>query len=89
MSAYKTSQEFIVYRDRSFHFVSYEGQRADVARHKDELPPTWYLMRASKRWPVMQQVPGQERAVLLQQLTDWLEENIFAAETAESMKRPA
>ncbi len=77
MTAYKTVQEFIVHRNRRFHFVSYEGQRADLARQRDELPPTWFLMMANKRWPVMQQVPGQDREELQQQLTDWLDRNIF------------
>jgi hypothetical protein len=77
MTVYQTAQEFIVYRNRRFHFVSYEGRQADLARQRDELPPTWFLMRANKRWPVMEQVPHQDRDQLHQQLTNWLEQNIF------------
>ena len=87
MSAYKTDQEIVVYRDRRFHFVSYEGHAADLARHREELPPTWFLMQANKRWPVMRQVPGQDRAEMIKLLTDWLERIIFTGN--DSAEEPA
>jgi hypothetical protein len=82
MTSYKTVQEFIVHRDRRFHFVSYEGRRADVGRHQEELPACWYLMAAGKRVMVMEQVIGLEQTELHRQLTDWLDRNVFTDDGA-------
>lgn len=79
MTAYKTAQEFVTHRNRSFHFVSYEGQRADEIRHRDANPAAWFLMGPTKRWRVMEHVLGQDRTELIQQLTDWLDSNVFPA----------
>lgn len=78
MSGYKTDQEFVVYRSRRFHFVSYEGQPADLARHRDEQPATWFLMEANKRWPALPQIADQDRGELVRGLTEWLERSVFA-----------
>jgi hypothetical protein len=77
MSSYKTAQRRFRYRGREFHFVSYEGHRADPARAIAATPPTWFLMSAGKRWAVGPQEPGQTAADLDQQLSRWLNENIF------------
>jgi len=60
MSGYITEQHRLVHRGRSFHFVSYEGHPADAKHEQSEMPPTWYLMLAGKRWLVSPQVGGTE-----------------------------
>ena len=82
MSSYKTSQEFIVYRNRPFHFVSYEGRRGDAAGQHPEVPAGWFLMAGGKRHKVMDQVVGIEKAELQHQLIDWLECNVFVGAPA-------
>jgi hypothetical protein len=77
MSSYQTAQRRFRYRGREFHFVSYEGHRADPTRAVAATPPTWFLMSAGKRWLVGPQEPGQAAADLDQQLAHWLNENIF------------
>jgi hypothetical protein len=77
MSTYKTDQQHVLHRGRDFHFVSYEGQRADAARDQGETPPTWFLMGAGKRWAVMPQTIGLTPVDLHARLVQWLDENVF------------
>jgi len=79
MSAYKTQQHHLVHRGRSFHFVSYEGQSADVKKQLAATPPTWYAMLGGKRWVVAEQLAEAEPAELERQFADWLDEHVFAA----------
>jgi hypothetical protein len=80
MSAYKTQQHHLVHRGRAFHFVSYEGQAADMKKQLEAKPATWYAMLAGKRWPVAEQVGETEPAELDRQFAQWLDEHVFAAE---------
>jgi hypothetical protein len=82
MSAYKTQQHRLVHRGRPFHFVSYEGQAADLKRQTPAVPPTWYIMLGGKRWAVMAQAGEVEPAALESQFVQWLEEHVFSAAPA-------
>lgn len=78
MSAYKTEQRRLTHQGREFHFVSCEGQRANVSRGHQEIAATWCLMSAGKRWTVMPQLPDQLEAEVDRQLVAWLEEHVTA-----------
>lgn len=82
MSAYKTQQHRLVHRGRSFHFVSYEGRPADVKRQQPEMPPTWYLMLAGKRWMVSPQAGEITPAELDRQFGEWLDAHVFSGAPA-------
>ena len=82
MSSYKTQQHRLVHRGRPFHFVSYEGQAADMKRQTAAVPPTWYVMLAGKRWAVVTQAAEVEPAELERQFAVWLDENVFSAAPA-------
>ena len=73
MSAYKTDQRRVLHHGREFHFVSYEGVAANPRRGQIAAPPTWFLMRAGKRWFVMPQIPDQTSADIDRQLHEWLD----------------
>ena len=76
MSAYKTDQRRVLHNGREFHFVSYEGVVANPRRGVVAAPPTWFLMRAGKRWFVMPQIADQAKADLDRQLHQWLDLHI-------------
>lgn len=82
MGSHKTDQRRITYRGKAFHFVSYEGHLANPTRGLEAMPPTWFLMRAGKRWEVMPVQPAQEEAELDLQLQHWLEANVFCRPTS-------
>ena len=73
MAAFKNDQCHLTCHGREFHFVSYEGQKANEKKHEVELPPMWYLMGPARRWPVMPCVEGQEEPELRRELRAWLE----------------
>lgn len=73
MKTYKTDQRHVAYDGREFHFVSYEGQRANTSRGHAEVPATWCLMSSGKRWEVMPQVENQDLGELDRELHAWLE----------------
>ncbi len=75
--AYKTDQHRLLYRGRTFHFVSYEGLLANANKEQVATPPTWFLMNGGKRWAVMPQVPDQPPAELDEHLSRWLDEHVF------------
>lgn len=77
MSSFKLEQRRLTLRGREFHFVSYEGQLANAARHQPATIPTWFLMNAGKRWPVIAHQPGQETDELDRLLAQWLEQHVF------------
>jgi hypothetical protein len=90
MSGYRTQQHRLVRRGRSFHFVSYEGQPADVKHQQPEMPPSWYLMLAGKRWMVSPQVSEAPAAELDRQFGDWLDAHVFSgAPTVRSPQPPS
>ena len=72
MGSYKVQQRQLVYRKRAYHFVSYEGKKANPARGVLASPPTWFLMNAGTRWEVMPEVLGQEPGELDRRLLEWL-----------------
>lgn len=78
MAAYRNEQRHLVHRGRRFHFVSYDGRPADRARNQPETHPTWHLLIAGKRWPVMPQITGQSDLDLERDLTRWLDAHAFA-----------
>lgn len=78
MGSFKLEQRRVTLRGREFHFVSYEGQQANAARHLDATLPTWYLINSGKRWPVIPHEPGQEPGELDRLLAQWLEQHVFA-----------
>jgi len=78
VGSFKLEQRHLTHRGREFHFVSYEGQVANVARHLGAVEPTWYLINSGKRWPVIAHQPGQEPEELDRQLAEWLERHVFA-----------
>jgi hypothetical protein len=78
VAAYKTEQRHLVYRGLDCHFVSYEGQPANPKKSLAATPATWYFMKAGKRFPVMEQLPGQTDAEIDRLLLEWLEEQGFA-----------
>jgi len=88
VSAYKTQQHHIVHRGRSFHFVSYEGQDADLKRQQAETPPSWYLMLAGKRWMVMPELAPTVPEELDRQFTEWLDARVFTGAPAVQSQQP-
>lgn len=79
MSKYKTEQHFITHRGQYFQFVSYEGTPANEKKALPEVPATWCLMQAGKRWPCTPQLADQPVADLHQSLSAWLDHHVFAA----------
>jgi hypothetical protein len=77
VSAYKTQQHRLVHRGRAFHFVSYEGQPADMKKQTDAVPPSWYVMLGGKRWSVMVQAIEAEPAELDRLFGQWLDVHVF------------
>ena len=73
MTTFKNEQCHLTWHGRSFHFVSYEGQRANERRNQEELPAMWYLMGPARRWPVMPCITGQTELELHRDLRAWLE----------------
>jgi len=84
MSSYKTDQRHLHHRGREFHFVSYEGRVADPKRGIEASDPTWFLVRAGKRWAAVPQVTDQGPEELDGRLTRWLDENAFPAKTVKA-----
>jgi hypothetical protein len=84
MSIYKTEQRRVVHRGREFHFVSYQGAPVNLKRGQAEIPATWCLMAAGRRWEVMTQDLELPEADLETRLHAWLEANVFA----ETARRP-
>jgi len=77
-SRYQVEQRHISHRGRKFHFVSYEGRPANTARNEPATEAAWYLVNAGHRWEVMPQQRDQELDELDRQLTEWLDQHVFA-----------
>lgn len=71
MSAFKPQQCRITIQDRAFHFVSYEGQPANVAKNQTAEPPMWYLMAAGRRFPTVACNPDHTVPDVEKVLTTW------------------
>ncbi len=89
MSSYKTQQHRLVHRGQSFHFVSYEAQPADEKRHQIEMPASWYLMLAGKRWVVSPQVGETAAEDLDRQFAEWLDAHVFTGAPTVQSQQPA
>jgi hypothetical protein len=89
MSGYRTQQHRLIRRGRTFHFVSYEGQPADMKRLQPEMPPTWYLMLAGKRWIVGPQHAESVGADLDREFGEWLDAHVLSGEPAVQSQQPA
>jgi hypothetical protein len=83
MSRYKIQQRQLPYRGKVFHFVSYEGEPPNPSKLLLGTSPTWFLMTAGKRWPVMTEEPGMSVEELDRHLTEWLEANVFSKAPAQ------
>ncbi len=88
MSGYRTQQHRLVHRGQTFHFVSYEGQPADEKSHQPETPPSWYLMRAGKRWMVGPQAPETVPAELDRRFGAWLDACVFRSGEPSPLSDP-
>jgi hypothetical protein len=73
VTAFVNEQCRLTYHGRSFHFVSYEGQRANERKNQEEMPAMWYLMGPGRRWPVMPCIAGQPVIEVRRDLLAWLE----------------
>jgi hypothetical protein len=89
VSGYKTQQHRLVRAGRTFHFVSYEGQPADLKRQQAETPDSWYLMLAGKRWIVIPQIGETAAADLDRLFGEWLESHVFSGTPAVQSQQPA
>lgn len=88
MGAYRTQQHRLVRRGQSFHFVSYEGHPADEKHPQPEMPPSWYLMLAGKRWMVSPQVGETAPADLDRQFAEWLDAHVLRGAAAVQSQQP-
>ncbi|MGD8728009.1 MAG: hypothetical protein PVH40_10210 [Gemmatimonadales bacterium] len=77
MSRALVEQRRLHYRGREFHFVSYEGLRANAKRGQPATAPAWWLMSYGTRWEVMPFHPGCDAAELDRAFAAWLDENVF------------
>ena len=89
MSSYKTQQHRLVHRGQSFHFVSYEGQTADEKRHQPEMPASWFLMLAGKRWMVSPQLGETLPVDLDRHFAEWLDAHVFTGAPAVQSQQPS
>lgn len=89
MPAFKPQQCRITIRNRAFHFVSYEGQPANVAKNEEAKPSMWYMMMAGRRFPSLVCIPGQSEPEIEQSLTTWALANAIAAEVPLPVVEPA
>ena len=78
MTAFRTEQRYVFHRGREFHFVSYEGQPADVRKAIGATPPTWYLLNAGKRWAVVPLMADESADDIERRLIEWLDVNVFS-----------
>jgi hypothetical protein len=88
MSGYKTQQHRLIRRGRTFHFVSYDGQPADLKHSQPETVPSWFLMLAGKRWVVSPQAAVAEPAELDRQFGEWLDAHVFSGAPAVQSQQP-
>lgn len=75
MSAFKSQQRHLEIQGRTFHFVSYEGQPANVRRNEEAQPPMWYLMVAGRRFAAFPCDATQDLEQVDRALLAWAEAN--------------
>ncbi len=78
MSSYKIDQRHLNHRGRVFHFVSYEGQPANLRREEPAVEATWFLMGPGRRWSVMPQQAAQPTEDVDRCLIEWLDQHLEA-----------
>jgi len=78
MSSFKSQQCRLTIRERSFHFVSYEGRPANVAKNEIAMPSMWYMMAAGRRFPTIVCSPEHTVADVERILTSWALANAIA-----------
>lgn len=79
MSAFKPSQRRLEFHGRTFHFVSYEAQPANAARHREAEPAMWCLMLEGRRCPVAPYEPDQDEDAADRLLLRWLKGQVTPA----------
>ncbi|MGE0553204.1 MAG: hypothetical protein AB7R55_07220 [Gemmatimonadales bacterium] len=77
MCAYKTAQCRLTHRGRVFHFVSYEGRRANPGRLIEAEPAMWFLMSAGRRFSVVPEHADEPAEGRDGRLAAWLDANVF------------
>ena len=75
MSGFKLQQRHLLIEGRTFHFVAYEGQAENAARHLPAVPPMWCLMVEGRRCPVTPFVDTQDETMLNRLLLRWVRAN--------------
>jgi hypothetical protein len=88
MSAFKPQQRHLLIQGRTFHFVSYEGQPANLPKNQAACPPMWYLMAGGRRYAVVPCDPTQSEPDLNRSLTRWVVANALAPIEAEAPPKP-
>lgn len=79
MSTFKSPQRRLVVGGRTFHFVAYEGQPANVSRKQAAEPSMWWLMVEGRRCPVGPFDPGESEESVDRSLMQWLKDNVLPA----------
>jgi hypothetical protein len=82
VSAFKSQQRLLNIRGRAFHFVSYEGQPANVKRGEEASPAMWYLMVEGRRCAALVWEQSQSLDDVDRDLTRWAAENAFGSSEA-------
>lgn len=75
VTAFKPQQRHVTIRGRPFHFVSFEGRRANRRRAQLAYPAMWYLMVDGRRCPVLPCDASLSPPELDAALRDWAEDN--------------
>ena len=79
MSGFKPQQRRFQIADRSFLFVSYEGQPENLARNRPAEPAMWCLMVEGRRCPVTPFLASQSLESLDRILLRWIQANAMPA----------
>lgn len=89
MSSFKPQQCHLTIRNRTLHFVSYEGKPANLAKNEAAEPAMWYLMASGHRFPTVAWDPAQTDPEVEQSLTAWAMANAIAhGQAAAPRPRP-
>ena len=87
IGAYRCEQRQIERKGKFYHFVSYDGERANVARGQLASSAKWYLMSAGTRWEAVPQLIGEELVDTDRRLLAWLEQTLTDPANAPAPKR--
>ncbi len=77
-SRYRVEHRHIKHREREFHFVSYEGQRANATRNEIGTDDAWFLVNDGYRLEAMPQELGQAPDETDRLLVEWIETQLLA-----------